>query len=44
MLDNQCFEFFNNDLLTIVLASLGELDDPRYAFLVAYQDAKAFER
>jgi hypothetical protein len=44
VLDGQHFEFLGDVFPTVAFIGLGELDDSRYVFLVAYQDAKAFGR
>ncbi len=44
VLDDQRFEFLGNVLPAVILDGLGEPDGSRYAFLVAYRDAKAFGR
>ncbi len=43
MLDDQRYKFLGDVLLATALAGPGEHDDSRYAFLVAYWDAKVSE-
>ncbi len=42
--DGQRFEFLSDVLPVATLTGLSELDNPRYAFPVAYWDAKASNR
>jgi hypothetical protein len=42
--DGQHFKFLGDVFPTVTLVGLGELDDSRYVFPAAYQDAKAFGR
>ncbi len=44
VLDCQCFEFFGDVLPATTLAGPGEPNNPHYAFLAAYWDAKTSER
>ncbi len=44
VLDGQCFKFLGDVLPAIVHVGLGELEDPCYAFPVAYQNAKVSGR
>jgi len=44
VLEGQCFEFFSDTFLAIAHVGPGELEDPCYAFPVAYQNAKVSER
>jgi hypothetical protein len=44
VLNGQCFEFLGDVFLATTHVGPGELDDPHYAFLVAYWNVKAFER
>jgi hypothetical protein len=42
--NDQHFEFLSNAIPAAILTGLNEPDDPRYAFLIAYRDAKASGR
>jgi hypothetical protein len=44
VLDGQRFEFLGDALPAIIHAGPGEPKDPRYAFPVAYQNAKVYGR
>jgi hypothetical protein len=44
VLNSQRFKFLGNALPAVAFAGLGEPNDLRYAFPLAYQDAKMFGR
>jgi hypothetical protein len=44
VLDGHHFEFLGDPLPAVAFVGLSEHDDLRYAFLVAYRDAKTFGR